>query len=574
METTVFFVTAAILSAPPPPPIGPPPVPTPTLTESVGPLAPGESRAGREFERGEIAAAELMVFSDQPVQAVVIAASDLTAFRLGASVPVVARAEGIAGRSGTLSLPPGRLALAYRNTGSSPARFGAGVFKPESLTNRLALWTGTLQPGERTFTPFNERDPQIIQFLLLSGGLRASIVTRPEADRIALGAPTVPILGVSTLTDLPFASAIVSQFSGDSGFLPSVRDHRVLLIENPTDLEIGGFASVGPLGQDAGPPDALPPYASCRPVLARSRGVRGALNGTVLRTSLSRDDLDTSLVVECTSIPAGAEPCVTAPFSSIQQVSRRGDRAEFRLSRLLAISEGQFEVSVHLVAERDNTVQLSRRTQAFLVTIDESIEPPSSPRLDPSADRGSDDQDGVTSTGPLVFTGTGEAYARVLLLRNGRTVRAPSASVAPDGTWRISLDGAAPGVHAFSTRQLDEAGNLSEPSPPTTVRVVRPPAPPAVVTIPRSDRVARRDGVLVVTPRPTLQGRDAPGTLVALLVNGVEVGTVRTNSLGRWSFTLTGAIPSGTVSTIAALRRGEGGIDSAPGPALRVTASP
>lgn len=80
--------------------------------------------------------------------------------------------------------------------------------------------------------------------------------------------------------------------------------------------------------------------------------------------------------------------------------------------------------------------------------------------------------------------------------------------------------------------------------------------------------------MLVVTPRPTLQGRDTPGTLVALLVNGVEAGTVRTNALGRWSFALTEPIAGGSVSTIAAVRRSEGGIDSAPGPALRVTASP
>ncbi|MFM9958227.1 MAG: Ig-like domain-containing protein [Phycisphaerales bacterium] len=450
------------------------------------------------------------------------------------------------------------------------------MFRSADLEGRSAIWSGVLEPGERAFTPCNPVAADALRFFLLSAGLRASIVTPAEAERARTGGPFVPVLASRFGTDIAILSGLRAFQVIDELFDVSVNGPRVLLVENPGQQAVGGLAFVqlnASSNSDLGA-ITLPPYNSCRPILSKSRGVRGTFDGHVLRTGLSDLDPDAELRVECVEIPTGTTPEILAPFALVELVQREGDRAEFRLRSIVPTFDGQFPVRVRLTSADSDGTRFSPTREAFYVTLDQVADPPSEPRLEPSTDRGSSNSDGITSTGPVLLTGTGEAYARVMLQRGRRPLGAASAVVAPNGTWSISFTPPTPGVYTLTAVQLDEAGNLSERSEPTTIRVVRPPAPPGAVSVPRRDRVALRDGVLVVTPRARIEGRDTPGTLIVVRVNCQEVGTARTGPMGRWSLVLPAPLSNERVSEIVAARRAAGGVDSLPGPVLRVRARP
>lgn len=563
-------------SAPPPPPTTPPGPPTPTFLDLTASLAPGETRVV-EFERGTSVTAELFLAGDTPeVVSAIIPATQVGTFRAGGPVTPIAQVSGLAARSGEVALPEGRLALVCRNPTGLAARFGHGMIRPSDLAASGAIWFGTLEPGERAFVPFQLPQHLACSISLLSGGAEVSILSAPETERARLGAPLVPITGVPLVSDIAVSVPIQTTGNARASYTSNGAEDCTVVLRNAASMRTGVLVMARPFEFGTRPDELedLPAFDSCRPVLSRSRRFAGTFDGRVLRTNAMFTGAPWELRLECTGLPAGTVPEVQSAFLNADLLRLGNGRAELLASGFAPTLPGQSAVFVRLRTGEDESARYSPWKLAFFVTVDGEAEPPSAPRLDPFFDAGLSNSDGVTGPGPLVFTGTGEAYARVMLLRNGRAIGAPSALVAPNGTWSITYTPPAPGTYVLSARQLDEASNLSERSEPVTVRVTpRPPAPTGV-EIPRSDRVAERNGVLVVSPRPTVRGRAGAGTRIAIHVNGHEVGTTGSNAQGRWSFTLPEAISAEESSVIVATARNAAGIESVSSRSIRVIARP
>ena len=112
-------------------------------------------------------------------------------------------------------------------------------------------------------------------------------------------------------------------------------------------------------------------------------------------------------------------------------------------------------------------------------------------------------------------------------------------------TYACSLDGAAyaactstpqfsglaAGAHTLRAQATDAQGH-ADPTPPAwswTIVTATPPAP--AIAAPTS-------GATLSTATPTFSGTSAPGSTVALTVDGIVVGTVTADSTGAFSFTL------------------------------------
>jgi hypothetical protein len=560
-------------SAPPPPPIGPPRPPSPTVISSRPLVAPGGVFL-KAFERGGVSSASLVLASDRSVSALVLPASQADAFTSGQAVTPIATVTGLAGDSGAFALPDGPLVLACRNTSDQPARIEAAVVDAGRVLGAPVAASVVVHPGERLLYPFDLASLQSAEVLLVSAGVTASVVSPPEAERIAQGGPVVPLIANPLRTsDIPipvtvrFESSLLLPFDG----LGTGR--RFVALSNDTRADAGVYLSVR-AGEPFFPqPETLPAFNACGLVPNHKNAPAGTFDGAVLRTNDNQFARRFPLV-QCASPATNSTPQVFtslfafSPLSGATPVRRFRGEQGFNL-----IGDGQVAVNVRTTATTGDTETYSPTNTVFFVTVD-TIPPerPTSPALVPADDRGALDNDGLTSTGTLRFTGRGEPFAKVMLLVNGRAARAPSVTVTPSGDWIASALITTPGLYRVSAVQMDEATNLSERSAAQSVRVVQPPRAPNRLGIARPDRFAVRDGVTIIRPRPTVSGFAAPNATVVLLVNGEEAGRARANPKGAWSVSLGEPLSTEDPSELAAVQLGEGGIESARSSVIRVRA--
>lgn len=97
--------------------------------------------------------------------------------------------------------------------------------------------------------------------------------------------------------------------------------------------------------------------------------------------------------------------------------------------------------------------------------------------LDSSCDTGDNTADGVTNSKNLLFSGTGESGAEVILFINKSQF---TATVAPDGTWKIpvgELDGTNNNNYPYKIQLTDAAGNVKTVTGDITVDTVAPVVP-------------------------------------------------------------------------------------------------
>ncbi len=179
------------------------------------------------------------------------------------------------------------------------------------------------------------------------------------------------------------------------------------------------------------------------------------------------------------------------------------------------------------------------------VTVDTS--PTGTPTITGFSDDTGTAGDGRTADTTPTITGTAEAGSTVTVLRDGVVVGTTTAGVT--GGFSFTSAALADGTYGFTVRAADAAGNVSATSAPLTVTVdTAAPAAPTITGF-ADDTGAAGDGRTADTT-PTITGTAEAGSTVAILRNGVVVGTTTAGATGAFSFT-SAALADGTYSFTA-----------------------
>lgn len=157
---------------------------------------------------------------------------------------------------------------------------------------------------------------------------------------------------------------------------------------------------------------------------------------------------------------------------------------------LTTLSQGVHDLTV---VATDATSNRSQPSAALRVTIDTTA--PDEPLL-----TGIDVDDGqpgdrITSDNTPTLNGTAEAFATVLILRDGLAVGTVTADA--DGVWTFTSDTLDRGSYVFATQATDVAGNVGPTTTGNTVRVLDSDATPGddqVQGTTGSDTIAAGDG--------------------------------------------------------------------------------
>ncbi|EFQ62747.1 hemagglutinin/hemolysin-related protein [Pseudomonas fluorescens WH6] len=147
------------------------------------------------------------------------------------------------------------------------------------------------------------------------------------------------------------------------------------------------------------------------------------------------------------------------------------------------------------------------------------------------------------------FTGIGRPGTSVEIVDNGKTIG--TAIVGEDGKWTFTPaePGLSDGSHNIVIIPVDQDGNKGEPSPGHQI-IVDTVAPGRPLIEGVFDDVAPNEGLIASgghtnDTTPTLSGTAEAGTIVRILDNGVEIGSVLADADGKWSFTPDPALAEG-----------------------------
>jgi len=190
-------------------------------------------------------------------------------------------------------------------------------------------------------------------------------------------------------------------------------------------------------------------------------------------------------------------------------------------------------------------------SSGLTVTIDTTApDQPGALALQAGSDSGSVDTDRITNLDAVTVTGTAEAHSVVTLYGSDGTTALGMATASNGGIWSVSTGSLAAGVHTFTARAVDVAGNTGAASSGLVVTIDRTAdAPTGLALATGSDTGLTGDAITSVLA-PTITGTaEANGTVS--LYNGANlVGTATVDSAGNWTVT-TSALGTGTHSLTA-----------------------
>ena len=141
--------------------------------------------------------------------------------------------------------------------------------------------------------------------------------------------------------------------------------------------------------------------------------------------------------------------------------------------------------------------------------------------------------DGITNVNHLTLTGTAVAGSTVEVFDGATQIGTATAN--GSGAWSFATATLADGSHAFTSKAMDAAGNVSAASAAlnVTVDTVAPAAPTMASFSPDSNVVG--DGITNAN-HLTLTGTAVAGSTVEVFDGATEIGTATANGSGVWSF--------------------------------------
>ena len=189
----------------------------------------------------------------------------------------------------------------------------------------------------------------------------------------------------------------------------------------------------------------------------------------------------------------------------------------------------------------------STPSAVLTVTVDTAApDAPTAPTPSAETDTGASKLDGVTADGgtgqpALTLTGLAEAGALVRLFNGSSTTPLGQATATADGTYAITLTGLKDATYAFTTTATDVAGNISKPSPASSVTIdTKAPATPAAPTLtPGSDTgILHNDGATSDTTPVIVGTAEANATVELFDTDGLVIGKAMADATGAYMITV------------------------------------
>ncbi|MCI0581687.1 MAG: Ig-like domain-containing protein, partial [Chloroflexi bacterium] len=170
---------------------------------------------------------------------------------------------------------------------------------------------------------------------------------------------------------------------------------------------------------------------------------------------------------------------------------------------------------------------------ALPLTVDRTLPAaPSAPDLNDASDTGNP-TDNLTSLTTLSFSGTAEAGTSVQLFVDGV---GGATTTAAAGSWTIIAASLTPGVHSFTARATDPAGNLGLPSTGLSVTIdTSTPAPPSVPDLDAASDTGNTTDNVTSATTPSFSGTADAGATVKLFADAVQVGSATAGAAGSWT---------------------------------------
>lgn len=172
----------------------------------------------------------------------------------------------------------------------------------------------------------------------------------------------------------------------------------------------------------------------------------------------------------------------------------------------------------------------------LVFTIDTAAPPPpSAPDLVAASDSGVSGSDNLTNLRSLAFSGMAEAFATVALVENGGEIDHALADAT--GAWSINpATRFTEGVHTFTARAVDLAGNIGADSAALTVTVDLTSATPTTPDLLSGSDTGRSQGDNVTSlTTPSFGGKAEAGATVTLMDGTTVVGTGTASGVGSWT---------------------------------------
>jgi Bacterial Ig-like domain/Calx-beta domain len=199
------------------------------------------------------------------------------------------------------------------------------------------------------------------------------------------------------------------------------------------------------------------------------------------------------------------------------------------------LADGVHQVVANSTDKAGNTNGFSGALTVTIITVAPNVSPPD---LIAASDSGVSNTDNITNINKPTLAGTAGAGVTLDLL-DGNTVVASTVVNSP-GNWQLTTPVLADGVHNFTARATDVAGNQTVSSAlPVTIDTAAPAAPATPILAAADDSGSSNSDHITNITTPHLSGAAEAGTNLTLFDGLTVLATVPVNATGNWSSTVT-----------------------------------
>jgi hypothetical protein len=468
-------------------------------------------------------------------------------------------ADDIAGIRSIYSAGAPRSQDIYNSTNSSFATAAdlSGSISPVSLTASVADLDIAAAGQAECFT------------VSAPAGTTGTMTVTAQSQGLSLLAPKLSVYAADQVTLLGTAISSGQYGTTLTVTVPNITPGQQLFVRvrgaDTTAFGTGNYS----LGLSFG---NLPPPTEASPVIAFANGTPLSSGGGTPDSPLPDDTLFAPPTITGISPDTGAS--TNDGFTSANRISISGTAGTsepitvYRDGKLIGTSmsdsSGKWTFNYTGTALADGTYSftamatdpdgpVSSLSYPFAVTVDTAA--PASPVIGGIvAYSAASNMGAITADSTPVLFGTAQPYSRVMLYYQTNVFWSQNSSprllgnVAADsnGNWNFTDSDEVLktfSASSFTAQATDLAGNVSMSSAPYFV--VMAPAPTSATTAQVLSASLAASSILGINPdgsfntvaKPTLSGLATQNSLVAVLEDGVIIGSVAVDSAGNWSFT-------------------------------------
>lgn len=265
--------------------------------------------------------------------------------------------------------------------------------------------------------------------------------------------------------------------------------------------------------------------------------VAGGIVGSLISGQLTNDSMPTLNG----RAEAGATITIMDGLNPVQTLAPiiADNNGNWSYTFTTALSDGNHTLTVKATDPAGNTGPASL---PFTVNVDATL--PGAPSITNVTDLGNVAEGGFTNGTLPTISGTAEPGSTITIYNGSTLLGTTTASNTIPGAWSFTPSGAlAPGSISITATATDAAGNTGAASTPRTFTIdtTAPNAPTLVSVYDDQSSIPGNltSGALTRDTQPTFSGTTEANATVNLYDNGTLIGSMTTDSSGKWSITPT-----------------------------------